>query len=152
MSVTHADFEKYPLQIAGIGKSEGTGESKVYIYDKLLSEIKDFVVLNMSYTGTVNIDNVLPYFVFYFFNQEYLTTVTANNGENIKIDKVSQPAIYKQIWAWNTGVDLLRGLFGITDQLINERTELFECEKIHAIVEGLGISINEHYLNKIRML
>jgi len=152
MALTHADFNSYPVIISGINKSEGSGESLVYLYDAMISGLEEFVNSDMAYTGSVTVSAVFKYFVYYLFCQEQASTVTANAGENINIDKVSMPSRDKQIFAWNYGVESLRTLLGITKDLIDERIELFECDKIHSIVKELGISINEKYLNKRSLL
>lgn len=152
MALTHADFNSYPIKIAGIDKSEGSGESLVYLYDAMITGLETFVISDMAYTGDVTVSAVLKYFVYYLFCQEQASTVTANAGENVNVDKVSMPSKDKQVFAWNYGVESLRTLLGITKDLIEARIELFECDKIHSIVEELGISINQKYLNKRSLL
>lgn len=152
MALDHSDFEKYPLVIAGISASEGSGESIVYLYDSYIGEIEDYVVSEMAYVGSVDIDAVLPYFVFFKICQDLQTTVTINAGENVKLDKLSEPSIDAQVRNWNTGVDKLRALLGITPAVLDAQIGLFECHKIHSLVESSGLVINEHYLNKIRLI
>ena len=101
MALTYTAFEKFPLQIVGIDADRNAK----------ISAIEEFVVADMAYSGTASdITSVLPYFIFWFFCQEKSTTVSAETGENLQLKEFTEPAIEKQINAWNLGVEKLAAI------------------------------------------
>lgn len=156
MALTHDDFMIYPLQIVGIDSSipgEGEGDEDIYIYDEKIQEIENFVVEDMSYSGEASdVSAILPYFVYWFFLQNETSMSVVNAGENYQVKEFTEPSILKQVKNWNTGVDKLRVLFGITDESLDVLTCMRMSEKIHFFVLQSGKIINENYLSKRTLL
>lgn len=156
MALTHDDFMIYPLQIVGIDSSipgEGEGDEDTYIYDEKIQEIENFVVEDMSYSGEASdVSAILPYFVYWFFLQNETSMSVVNAGENYQVKEFTEPSILKQVKNWNTGVDKLRVLFGITDESLDALTCMRMSEKIHFFVLQSGKIINENYLSKRTLL
>ena len=101
MALTYTAFQKFPLQIVGIDAD----------YNAKIAAIEEFVVADLAYSGTASdITSVLPYFVFWFFCQDRTTTVSAETGENLQLKEFTEPAIEKQINAWNLGVEKLTAI------------------------------------------
>ena len=146
--MTYEDFLNFPLQIVGIDLSQTVGETTTYVYDSKISKINEFVIDEMAYSGDEDLTDILPYFVFWFFCQDAATTVFAETGENIQVKKFTTPSMDKQIKNWNTGVDKLRAILGITDTLIDEQIQGTLKEKIQSILDENDISININYLSK----
>lgn len=97
----HSNFESYPIQIVGITSD----------YDGLLQEIADFILADIGYSGSESdLDDVLPYFVFYNFCQEQQSTVVAKTGESSQVKEFSNISLTKQINAWNIGVAKLTAI------------------------------------------
>lgn len=143
MATTYTAFTTYPLEITGITSD----------YNSKIAAIEAFVLSDMEYSGEASeLTAILPYFIYWFFLQDKVTDATAQGGENMPILKDSQPDILKQIQNWNTGVKMLRAIFGITDEKLNALTGMTMGEKIHAFVLGSGKTINEKYLSKRSIL
>ena len=101
MALTYTAFEKFPLQIVGIDADRNTK----------IAAIEEFVVADLAYSGTASdITSVLPYFIFWFFCQDRATTVSVETGENLQLKEFTEPAIEKQINAWNLGVEKLAAI------------------------------------------
>jgi len=142
MALTYTTFQTYPLEIAGI-----TSE-----YNAKITAIENFVIEDLAYSGdAADVSAILKYFVFWFFCQSQVTTITAKTGETIQIQKTSIPALDMQIQNWNTGVDKLRTVFEITDEILDSMTGM-TYEKIHSLVEATGKTVNEKYLSKRSIL
>ena len=101
MALTYTAFQKFPLQIVGIDAD----------YNAKITAIEEFVVADLAYSGTASdITSVLPYFVFWFFCQDRATNVSVETGENLQLKEFTEPAIEKQINAWNLGVEKLTAI------------------------------------------
>lgn len=99
-------------------------------YNAKINEIETFVVSDLAYSGEVGeVNAVLPYFVFWFFCQDAQTTVVVETGENAQVQEFSYPEIFKQVQNWNIGV-----------------------EKLQAICDEKGTTVNEKYLSKRSLL
>lgn len=151
MSLTHAEFMSFPLQIAGIDDSQivmvDNEETTVYLYDEKIGQIEDFVVEDLAYSGEASdVSDILPYFVFWYFCQDCQTTVFAETGENSQVKEFSTPEISKQIQAWNIGVKKMREVFSITDEALSLACGTL-CERIHSLVLASGKTVNEKYLS-----
>lgn len=156
MALTHDDFMIYPLQIVGIDLSvpgEGEGTEDIYIYDEKIQYIEKFVVEDMSYSGEASdVSAILPYFVYWFFLQNETSMSVVNAGENYQVKEFTEPSILKQVKNWNTGVEKLRALFGITNEGLAALSNMSLSEKIHSFVLQSGKTINENYLSKRTLL
>lgn len=148
MALSYLTFQTYPLQIVGI-----TSE-----YNAKITAIETFVKSDMAAVGVTVTDAILSYFVFWFFCQDATTTVAVETGENSQVKEFSTPEVFKQVQAWNIGVDKLRALCGITDEEIETRIGYSsnayfpESEAIKAIILGTSITINQKYLSKRSLL
>lgn len=143
MATTYTTFETYPLEIAGITSQ----------YNSRIKAIEDFIIDDMALTGTdVEIATILPYFIFWYFCQNEVTTVTAKTGETFQIQKTSIPDVSRQVQNWDIGVDKLRSALGITPDVLRSYHSLTLAERIHSFIENAGITMNEKYLLKISWL
>jgi hypothetical protein len=143
MALSYLTYQTYPLQITGI-----TSE-----YNSKITAIETFVKSDMAAVGVTVTDAILSYFVYWFFCQDATTTVTPESGENSQVEEFSTPEIFKQVQAWNIGVDQLRVLCGITDDnIIWLGNSMILSQKIHHLVSAAGITINEKYLSKRSLL
>ena len=97
----YSNFEKYPLQIIGINES----------YNDELTAIEEVVIDEIGYSGDVNdLENILPYFVFFKFCEDRASSVTAKTGEMSEVAEFSVPSVLSQVRAWNIGAKLLDDL------------------------------------------
>lgn len=143
MALNYTNFLQFPLQIVGINSD----------YNSKITAIENFVVSDLAYSGLAgDITAILPYFVFWYFCQDAITTAAVESGENLQVKEFSEPAMDKQIQNWNTGVKMLRAVFGITDELLASMSGLTNAEKMHSIVEATGKTVNEKYLSKRNLL
>lgn len=145
MALTYSSFQTFPLQIVGVTSD----------YNAKITAIENFVTADLAYSGDAgDLTAILPYFVFWFFCQDTQTTVFVETGENSQVKEFSTPEILKQVQNWNIGVDKLRTLFGITDEILNSFNHgpIRECAKIHEIVLASGKTVNEKYLSKRSLL
>ena len=147
MALSYLTYQTYPLQITGI-----TSE-----YNSKITAIETFVKSDMAAIGVTVTDAILSYFVYWFFCQDATTTVTPESGENSQVKEFSTPEIFKQVQAWNIGVDKLRVLCGITEEEIETTKSSYygyypESEIIESILSGTAITINEKYLSKRSLL
>jgi hypothetical protein len=143
MALTYSNFNAYPLQIVGINSD----------YNPKITAVENFVKSDMGAVGVNVTDAILSCFVFWFFCQDKTTTVTPENGEMSQVAEFSQPEIFKQIQAWNYGVDQLRVLCGITKEEIETIKNSYlgyypEFEIIDSILSSGSITINTKYLSK----
>jgi hypothetical protein len=112
MVLTYSSFQTFPLQIVGITSD----------YNAKIQAIENFVIADLAYSGEASdISAILPYFVFWFFCQDTQTTVFVETGENSQVKEFSTPEIFKQVQAWNIGVDKLRTVLEATGKTINEK-------------------------------
>jgi hypothetical protein len=152
MALTYADFTKFPIQIIGIDANETIDEEVVYLYDEKIEEIEDFVISDIAYSGeAADLTAILPYFVFWYFCNDATSQVVVESGENGQVKEFSYPEVFKQVQAWNIGVDKLRAVFEITDDKLNLVNGSMS-QKIHALVLAAGKTINEKYLSKRSLL
>jgi len=143
MALNYTSFQSFPLQVIGITSD----------YNAKITAIENFVKSDMAPVGVTVTDAILSYFVFWFFCQDATTTVAVETGENSQVKEFSTPEIFKQVQAWNIGVDKLRVLCGITDDnIIWLGNSMTTAEKIHHLVLAAGITINEKYLSKRSLL
>lgn len=143
MALTYTNFTAYPTEIEGIDAD----------YNATITAIETFVKNDMAAVGVTVSDAILVYFVFWFFCQDASGSVAAKTGETSPIMKNAYPDFVKQVRAWNTGVEKLRVLCGITPEMIKEVRNSFngyfcETDIIDFLVTDLGISINQTYLSK----
>ena len=97
MALTYNDFLKYPLHIVGIGLS----------YNDELTAIEELVVSEIDYSGDAeDIEDVVPYFVFYKFCEDKRSQVTTS-GETHQVAEFTLPSFQSQIRAWNIGAKKL---------------------------------------------
>jgi hypothetical protein len=111
MALNYLTFQTYPLQITGI-----TSE-----YNSKITAIENFVKSDMAAVGVTVTDAILSYFVFWFFCQDTQTSVFAETGENSQVKEFSTPEIFKQVQAWNIGVEKLRTVLEATGKTVNEK-------------------------------
>jgi hypothetical protein len=147
MALNYLTFQTYPLDIAGIDSQ----------YNAKITAIETFVKSDMGAVGVTVTDAILSYFVYWFLCQDKVTDLTVQGGETMPILKDSQPEIIKQVRAWNLGVDKLRSICGVTDEIVNERwiqpyTGLSLNEFFKSILDSASITINQNYLSKRSLL
>ena len=143
MALTYQSFQTYPLQIEGIDSS----------FDSLISEIEAFVISDLAYSGDADdLTAILPYFVFWFFCQNCTSSANAMTGENSQVKELSEPVMFKQVNNWNTGVNMLRVLFGVTEDLLCDYLSSPLHVRIHELVLASGKTVNEKYLSKRSLL
>ena len=116
----YTTFEKYPIQILGIDES----------YNDEINEILSFVTDDIAYTGDASdLDDILPYFVFYKFCEKKRSEVNIQTGETTQLKEFTEPSLLQQINAWNIGV-----------------------KKLDALCVANETEANEIYLSKISMI
>ena len=94
----YTQFLQYPIRITGINDS----------YDNELTAIETTVKNELAYSGdAVDIESVLPYFVFFKFCENKSSEVTTN-GETFKVSDNTMPSHLSQVRAWNLGVEKLK--------------------------------------------
>jgi len=147
MALNYTSFQSFPLQIVGINSD----------YNAKITAIETFIKSDMAAVGVVVTDAILSYFVFWFFCQDDTSTVVVEAGENTQVKEFSEPAMTKQIQAWNIGVEKLRTLCGITqeaiDDIVNSNYGYYpEKKAIETILSGTTITINQKYLSKRSLL
>ncbi len=107
----YTTFENYPLQILGIDDS----------YNSELNAISSFLEGDIEYTGEVeDLENILPYFVFYKFCENRKSEITAASGEQSKTAEFSVATEVRQVKAWNYGVTKLNALLLANGETANE--------------------------------
>lgn len=100
MAITYENFTAYPIQILGLNES----------FNKKLTTIETFVKTEIEYSGdAVDLIPILPYFVFFKFCDDKLSSVT-QDGETMAVSELTVPSQNAQIRAWNIGVKLLTAL------------------------------------------
>jgi len=147
MALTYTDFQTYPTDIADINSQ----------YNAKIAAVEAFVVEDMAANGVTVSSAILKYFVFWYLCQSQVTTITAKTGENLPISKNSIPDVSMQVQNWNTGVEKLRALCGITDEEIEASKNSYygyypENEIIETLLSSSDVTINENYLSKRSML
>jgi hypothetical protein len=104
-------FLNYPLQILGIDES----------YDSELTAIENFVIFDLEYSGAVeDLEEILPYFVFFHFCENRKSEVSAMTGEQSKVAEFTVPSVVTAISVWNIGVKKLNTLLLANEQTVNE--------------------------------
>ena len=106
----YTNFQKYPLQILGVNES----------YNEELTAIEELVVSEIDYSG--NADDLLPllpYFVFYKFNDKNKSTVTIS-GELAQVAEFTFQINRQMDVAWNIGAYRLTNLCTEKNQTANE--------------------------------
>ena len=97
----YTTFESYPIEISGINES----------YNNEIAAIELFVTTEIAYTGdNDDLVELLPYFVFFRFCEARQSVVDARSGESKSVTEFTEKAQYKQIRAWNIGVEKLNSL------------------------------------------
>ena len=141
--MNYLTFQSFPLQIIGITSD----------YNAKITAIENFVISDIAYSGLAgDLTNILPYFVFWYFCDDASTSVFVEAGENGQTKEFSYPEVFKQVYAWNLGVEKLRTLLGITDEDIALIESGTLSEKIHSLVLSSGRTLNEKYLSKRSLL
>lgn len=103
-AMTYEAFTAYPLEIKGI-----TAES-----DEHIVAISDYVLEKLEYTGdAIDLDGLLPYFVYFHFVEDLLTDVSVRTGETSIIREESNFSTFKMCKMWNEGVTKLLALLAI---------------------------------------
>lgn len=106
----YINFQKYPIQILGINES----------YNEELTAIEEFVISEIDYSGDANdLLPVLPYFVFYKFNEDKESDTTTK-GEMATVAEYSIRSFESQRRAWNIGAKMLKTLCTENSQTANE--------------------------------
>lgn len=106
----YTNFLNYPLQILGIDES----------YDSELNAIESLVIFDIEYSGEVmDLEEILPYFVFFHFCENRKSEVSAMTGEQSKVAEFTVPAVVTAVNVWNVGVKKLNTLLLANEQTVN---------------------------------
>jgi hypothetical protein len=109
--MNYADFTTYPLEIQGITASS----------DEKISAIEAYVFEKLEYSGEdADLQEVLPYFVFFHFCEILITNVSASVGETKQIREESEPSTTRMMSAWNEGVLRITKICEENEQTFNE--------------------------------
>jgi hypothetical protein len=107
----YTSFLNYPIQVIGIDES----------YNSELKHIEDLVIFDLEYTGDVaDLDEILPYFVYFHFCENRRSEVSAMTGEQSKVSEFTVPSVANSISVWNIGVKKLNALILANSETVNE--------------------------------
>ena len=93
--MTYEQFTVYPLEIQGITAAS----------DQKIEAIEKRVIEKIDYSGEISeIEELIPYLVYFHFLEDLLTDVSARTGETAITRDDSNFSTRKMVAAWNEGV------------------------------------------------
>lgn len=106
----YSNFQQYPINILGIDET----------YNDELNAIEQAVIDELDYSGDADdIEEILPYFVFYFYCQDKVSMVSTK-GEMYQTAEFSGMDVISQNRAWNIGAKKLLALCTENGKTANE--------------------------------
>jgi hypothetical protein len=109
--MTYEDFTVYPLEIQGITDAS----------DEKIEAIAEWVTEQIDYSGAdADLDDILPFFVFFHFLEDLMTDASVRTGETAIIREESNFNSRKMQSAWNQGATKLTALISENEETCNE--------------------------------